>query len=418
MKYYNKTKGSDWGGGFIAIVVSIATGAVGLFFYQCRQDYRFKKAEEDRKKQREEERTTREQTEREAEKEDPELKLKKQDKEVRAYVFNKLGLDETTPSQGERVCASEAEEKRYSRPPLVGPFVSKGDFCVLVSQPGVGKSILAFQMGDDIATGRASKLIPNSEGHQDPQPVFYWDAEMDTDDMKERYPEGLSNNFVRFPNCNYRDGFYLLKHICDVVSPLFTDATIVLDNWKALCAKISPYYFMTGLKKLQSSFVKKGARLTVIIVIHTTKEACKKYEVDLGDVAGAAEITRYAKIVLFVNPVIDSFGVVELHDAKRRTAKKNADSLFVLKGGGGGGSTENLHFECISEENLKQLVNDNEPDFEKKKPGKKSKFTEEDDRDIVRRLDDGDSAKDIAKDYSVTAKTIYGRAKRHRERNQ
>ena len=416
MKFNNKA--SDWGGGIVSVLLAIATGSAGYFFYQCRQDYRSQKEKENRATQRQEAEQERAKEQSQAEKEDPELKLKKQDKEVKAYVFEKLGLDETNPPQREPVCTCKAEGKSYSRPPLVGPFVSKGDFCVLVSQPGVGKSILAFQMGDDIATGRASKLIPNSEGHQDPQPVFYWDAEMDTDDMKERYPEGLSNNFVRFPNCNYRDGFYLLKHICDVVSPLFTDATIVLDNWKALCAKISPYYFMTGLKKLQSSFVKKGARLTVIIVIHTTKEACKKYEVDLGDVAGAAEITRYAKTVLFVNPVIDSFGVVELHDAKRRTAKKNADSLFVLKGGGGGGSTENLHFECISEENLKQLVNDNEPDFEKKKPGKKSKFTEEDDRDIVRRLDDGDSAKDIAKDYSVTAKTIYGRAKRHRERNQ
>ena len=388
--------------------------------FQQQKDYDLFKEELQEKKRRRrvmEAQAARKQTEHEAEEDDPELKLKKQDKEAKAYVFSKYGLNQTNMPEGEPVRACGAEEKGYSRPRLVGKYVSMGDLLMLVSEPGVGKSVLAFQMADDIAEGKESKLFHEPEGHQPPQPVYYWDAEMDSDDMKERYPKGLSNNLVRFPHCNYRDGFYLLKHIYEVVSPLSTDATIVLDNWKALCAKISPYYFMTGLKKLQSSFVKKGARLTVIIVIHTTKEACKKYEVDLGDVAGAAEITRYAKTVLFVNPVIDSFGVVELHDAKRRTAKKNADSLFVLKGGGGGGSTENLHFECISEENLKQLVNDNEPDFEKKKPGKKSKFTEEDDRDIVRRLDDGDSAKDIAKDYSVTAKTIYGRAKHHRERN-
>ena len=412
---YNK-KRNDWEGGFIAIVVAIAVGSIKYLFAQCSQDYRSQKEKENRADRRHEAEQERATEQRRAEKEDPALKLKKQDLEVKAYVFEKLGLDETNPPQSEPVCAYKTEGKRYSRPSLVGPLVSKGDLCVLVSQPGVGKSILASQMGDDIARGKASLLIPNSEVHQDPQPVFYWDAEMDSDDMKERYPEGLSGSFVRFSHCNYRDGFHLLKHIYDVLSSLFTDATIILDNWKALCPRIDAYYFLTGLKKLQSLFEEKGARLTIIIVIHTTKEACKKYDVDLGDVAGAAEITRYAKTVLFVNPVIDSLGIVELHDAKRRRAKKNADSLLVLKGGEG--TTENIHFEAISVDDFKKLANDNKPDFEGKRPGRKSKFTDEDDRDIARRLDDEESAEDIAKDYEVTPKTIYDRAKRHRDKNQ
>ena len=147
---------------------------------------------------------------------------------------------------------------------------------------------------------------------------------MDSDDIKERYPEGLSGNLIRFPNANYRDGFYLLKHIYDVVSPLTTSATIFLDNWKALCARMDAYSFLTGLGNLQEQFMEKGARLTIIIVIHTTKEAIKKGEVDLGDVAGSAQITRAAKNVLFVNPT-KSEGVVELHDAKHRTSKKKTE---------------------------------------------------------------------------------------------
>ena len=396
----SKNKISNWEGGFIAIIAAIATGAVDYFFFQCRQDYRSNTEKENRVNRRLEAEQERAKEQSQAEKEDPELKLKKQDKEIKAYVFEKLGLNETEPPKSEPVCAYKAEGKRYSRPSLVGPLVSKGDLCVVVSQPGVGKSILASQMGDDIARGKASLLIPNSEVRQDPQPVFYWDAEMDSDDMKERYPEGLSGSFIRFSHCNYRDGFHLLKHIYDVVSSLFTDATIILDNWKALSARIEAYYFLTGLKKLQSLFEEKGARLTIIIVIHTTKEACKKYDVDLGDVAGAAEITRYAKTVLFVNPVIDSLGIVELHDAKRRRAKKNPDSFLVLKGGEG--TTENIHFEAISMDDFNKIVNDSKPD----------------DRDIARRLDDGESAEDIAKEYNVKPKTIYDRAKRHRERNQ
>lgn len=408
-------KGNNgWRGFLFAVLTTTVTGGIGLTIYYAKQDYHYKKEEEDRKKKREEADRYREEDKIRAEQEDPELKQKQQDKEVKAYVFQKLGLDNMDVPEGEHVYANG---NAYYRLPLVGNIVAMGDLCVLVSQPGVGKSILAFQMGDDIAGGKVSKLFPAPSESPTPQLVFYWDAEMDSDDMKERYPQGLSGNLIRFSQCNYRNGFHLLKHIYDEVSPYGTDVTAIFDNWKALCPRIDAYYFMTGLRRLQAQFEEKGAHLTIIIVIHTTKEACKKYEVDLGDVAGAAEITRFAKTVLFVNPVIDSLGVVQLHDAKRRRAKKIEDILLVLKGGEG--TAENLHFECISEDNLKQMVKDNAPDFEeKKKSGKKSKFTDEDDRDIARRLDRGEKAGDLAKEYKVTEKTIYERAKPYREKKK
>lgn len=353
-----------------------------------------------------------------AEQEDPELKLKKQDKEVRSYVFNKLGLDQTNPPDGENVCACIAEEKRYSRPLLVGKLVSKGDICVLVSEPGAGKSVLAFQMADDIAEGRESKLFHAPEGHQPPQPVYYWDAEMDSDDMRERYPKGLSDNLVRFPHCNYRDGYYLLKHIYDTVSPLSTDATIVLDNWKALCARIDAYYFFTGLRNLQAQFVQRNTRLTVIIVIHTTKEAIKKYEVDLGDVAGAAQITQAAKNVLFVNPT--SFEeYVELHDAKHRPSKKKKDSIVVLCGGVG--TDENLHFEALENvmegEEIQKFMKDlNDGSDTHRRPGRPQLLSDEDIAIIAERLDNGESIKDLAKEFRASVSTIRSRTESLRRR--
>ena len=414
MKYNNNNgKGNNgWRGFWFAVSTCIITGGIRYVLYRLQQNYHYKKEEEDRQKKREEANRYREEDKLRAEQEDPELKQKQQDKDVKAYVFKKLGLDNMDVPEGEHVYASG---NAYTRSPLVGNIVSIGDLCVLVSQPGVGKSILAFQIGDDIAGGKKSKLFPSSSESPTPQPVLYWDAEMDSDDMKERYPQGLSGNLTRFSRCNYRNGFHLLKHIYDEVSPYGTDVTIFLDNWKALCPKIDAYYFITGLRRLQAQFEEKGAHLTIIIVIHTTKEACKKYEVDLGDVAGAAEITRFAKTVLFVNPVIDSLGVVELHDAKRRRAKKIEDILLALKGGEG--TTENLHFEYVSRESFEKMNCDN-PDFEEKKPGRKSAFTEEDDRDIAQRLDRGEKAGDLAKEYNVTEKTIYDRAKRYRKKKK
>lgn len=398
---------NGWRGFWFSVLTAVSTGGIHYFFYRRRQDYRFEKEEEDRRKKREEEQQQAE-AQRKSEEEDPELKLKKRDKEVRAYVFSKLGLDQTNTPAGEPVYARGAEEKGYSRPRLVGNLVSKGDRLFVVSEPGVGKSVLAFQMANDIAEGRESKLFHEPKGHQPPQPVYYWDAEMDSDDMRERYPKGLSNNLIRFANVNYRDGYYLLKHIYDVVSSLTTSATIFLDNWKALCARIDAYSFLSGLANLQERFMERGARLTVIIVIHTTKEAIKKGEVDLGDVAGSAQITRAAKNVLFVNPT-KSEGVVELHDAKHRTSKKKKDSIVVLCGGVG--TDENLHFEAMENvmdgEKIQNVLNGWEGTNKRFKT--QGKYTPEEEQDVLRMYEEIKSSRDVAKEF----KKKYGKTISH-----
>lgn len=414
----NKNSNRDgWRGFWFAVLTAVSTGGIHYFFFRCRQNYYFKKNEEERRKKQEEEQQQAE-AQRKSEEDDPEVKLKKRDKEVRAYVFSKLGLDQTNTPAGEPVYSRRAEEKGYSRPRLVGRLVSMGDRLFVVSEPGVGKSVLAFQMADDIAEGRESKLFQEPEGHQPPQPVYYWDAEMDSDDMKERYPEGLSGNLIRFPNATYRDGFYLLKHIFDVVSPLTTSATIFLDNWKALCARIDAYSFLTGLGNLQEQFIEKGVRLTIIIVIHTTKEAIKKGEVDLGDVAGSAQITRAAKNVLFVNPT-KSERVVELHDAKHRTSKKKMDSIVVLCGGVG--TDENLHFEALENvmdgEEIQDVLNG--WDGTKKRFKTQGKYTPEEEQEAVRLYEEFKNLRKVAEAFNKkhpgntmchqTVKNIVGR---------
>lgn len=405
---------------------ALVVGGIGLGFFGLRElvryvfrrlsnNYYFGKKEEDRQKKREEEEQQQAEAQRRAEEEDPMVKLKKKDQEVRAYVFSKLGLDQTNTSEGEHVYARGAEEKGYSRPRLVGRLVSMGDRLFVVSEPGVGKSVLAFQMADDIAEGRESKLFHEPEGHQPPQPVYYWDTELDSDDMRERYPEGLSRNLIRFANVNYRDGNYLLKHIYDTVSSLTTSATIVLDNWKALCARIDAYSFLTGLANLQEQFIEKGLRLTVIIVIHTTKEAIRKGEVDLGDVAGSAQITRAAKNVLFVNPT-KTEGYVELHDAKHRASKKKKESIVVLRGGVG--HDENLHFEALENVMAGEELQDVLDGWEgtKKRPGK---FTPEEEEDVLRMYEKTKSSREVVKEFKkkygkkISHATVMGRVNKN-----
>lgn len=338
-----------------------------------------------------------------------EVKLNQKDKEVKNYVIRTLGLDSEETLQRERVCPSDPATKR-KRLPLVGDLVSRGDLGLLVSKPGVGKSILAFQIADDIAEGRGSKLFHTPQGHQPPQIVYYMDAEMNSDDIGERYPNGLSANLIRVPiNRPRRNVYYLLKDITEILSleNITSDKSLVIDNIAAAAFGIDVKTLLAGLKSIQAMFEKNGSRLTVIVVVHTTKET--KNRPELEDVAGSADLTRLTTKVLFLNPT-EHEGVVRINDGKHRATKKNKDSILVIRGGVG--TDENLHFEAaenvMSDEELQKLMDEldgNAP----RKPGAPQKLSDEQVEEIMERLDAGEKVEELADEYKVSFYTINSR---------
>ena len=129
----------------------------------------------------------------------------------------------------------------------------------------------------------------------------------------------------------------------------------------------------------------------------------EKGEVDLGDVAGSAQITRAAKNVLFVNPTRFE-EIVELHDAKHRTSKKKKDSIVVLCGGVG--TDENLHFEALEnvmeEEKAQKLMDDLDDSSDTpKEPGRPQKITDDIAKTIAERLDNDERVEDLAEEFGV-----------------
>lgn len=397
--------GFAFGGLAFALAECVGKNLINNFFKKKNRQNAF----EEKLKQDRYESQQQAEAQRKAEKEDAELRLKQKDKEVKRFVFEKLGLDIVETPQGERVYPTDPTTER-KRLPLVGSLVARGDICLLVSNPGVGKSAMAFQMADEIAEGRESKLFHTPEGHQLPQQVFYWDAELDVDDMTERYPNGLSQNLRRFSNLYYRNGFYLLKHIIEELLLMTSDTTLFLDNWRALCSNSDANIFLAALRRLQAMFVERESRLTIVIVVHTTKEA--KDEPDLEDVAGTADLTRFTKTVLILNPTEDD-RIVRLHDAKRRT-KKNRDSFFMVKGGVG--TTENLRFESLfnvmEEEKAQQLMDDLDDSSNlPKKPGRRKKISADNAKSIAERLDNDERVEDLAVEFGVCETTIRSSAK-------
>ena len=405
------SNGGRWNVLWIAVLSSVATHGIDHLFFCLRQNNRSKKAEEERKRRKAEEDAAQEKAQRQAE-EDLESKLKQKDKDVKNYVFRTLGLDSEEELLGERVYPSDPKSRK-KRLPLVGPLLYRGDLAMMVSKPGVGKSAMSFYMAECIARGMESKLFHEPQGHQPPQTVYYFDAEMNSDDMGERYPQGLSENFIRIPiKKPRRDVYYLLKDIIRIVGldDITSDKTVVIDNITAAAFNnnnMNAKVLLAGLKSIQAMFEKENYRLTVIVVVHTTKEA--KDSPELEDVAGSADLTRLTTKVLFLNPT-EHEGVVSINDGKHRATKKNKDLIVVMRGGVG--FDENLHFEAaenvMSEEELQKLMDEldgNAP----KKPGAPQKLTDEQVEEIMERLDAGEKVEELADEYKVSFYTINSR---------
>ena len=419
MSTNRNSNGGGWHRFWMVVLTSITTGGIGYLSCYLREnkrtkeamkraDYINKKKAEDRQNRREEDAAAQEEAQRKAE-EDLEAQLKQKDKDVKNYVFRTLGLDSEEDLLGERVYPSDPKSRK-KRLPLVGPLLYRGDLAMMVSKPGVGKSAMSYYMAECIARGMESKLFHEPQGHQPPQTVYYFDAEMNSDDMGERYPQGLSENFVRIQiKMPCRDVYYLLKDIIGIVSlnDITSDKTVVIDNIAAVAFNMKAKVLLAGLKSIQAMFEKEGYRLTVIVVVHTTKEA--KDSPELEDVAGSADLTRLTTKVLFLNST-EREGVVSINDGKHRATKKNKDLIVVMRGGVG--FDENLHFEAaenvMSEEEVQKLMDEldgNAP----KKPGAPQKLTDEQVEEIMERLDAGEKVEELADEYKVSFYTINSR---------
>lgn len=229
---------------------------------------------------------------------DEEKNAKMDELKVKNHVIKLLKLfDHESPTGQPLSTGADLTTGSYKPKPLVGQLVKLGDRLVLVSPPGLGKSIFSWMLAIAISEGRSPECMPPDTEHADPQKVFLYDGELDDDDIRERYGgRGYSSNLTRFAASKFRTIYYLLQHIHDVTVGLYEDSTVILDNLYALMPTMTneeTRTFLDGLDKIQRLAMEKGHRTTFIIVTHTIKDVVGIPQ--LRDVAGSANISRFAK---------------------------------------------------------------------------------------------------------------------------
>ncbi len=186
---------------------------------------------------------------------------------------------------------------------LIANLLFKGDTCLICGAPNTGKSILAMQIGLDIAGGKKSMIVPNNDNQViEPQPVYYYDGEMRDSDIRNRFGENMCkypNSFLRVKGGEINDLEQLYKDVSQRIlkEHPHEDCTVVFDNIACFNKKKrvdAVSNFLLSINKLKAKYEKRGCNLTVLIVMHTAKEYNKYKPLELNDLSGAAEFGRFA----------------------------------------------------------------------------------------------------------------------------
>lgn len=275
---------------------------------------------------------------------DEEKVAKEKDLSVKNRICKLLGLFNTqSPNPTSLTSNIEGSNATIKPKSLVGTLFKSGDRAVVVSLPGIGKSIFCWQTGIAISEGKCVEYLPHFSDHADPQKVYIYDGELDDDDVKQRYGRRkYSDNLVRYPASKFRTVFYLLQHIYDITVGLVGDATFILDNLYALMPTMTSEEtrtFLDGLDAIQRKALDNGHRITIIIVTHTVKDVNGIPR--LKDVAGSAHISRFAKSELSLVALPDASNRVAVVTNKKRYSNHKDAYLMELK------DNDYLHFEYV-----------------------------------------------------------------------
>lgn len=246
-------------------------------------------------------------------------------KAVKEQICQLLHLDEyRRPEERSMLEKEEMTQERVSATPLVGKLIKLGDRVIIAGNPSVGKSTFAVQLADDISCGNVSKLLPDGSEPIKPQLTYLYDKEQDSDDRKERMGrKHFSPRLIRMEDAQFPTVYCLLDDLHKNVSGLDEDATFIFDNLKSICGELSPEqtrHLFDGLAEIQKQAIARGIRITIIFVTHLVKDVSGIPE--MSDIAGAANLTRFAKNVICLSSTRKS-GLVLMNNPKLRHSEKN-----------------------------------------------------------------------------------------------
>ena len=199
---------------------------------------------------------------------------------------------------------------------LFGPFWHEGELAILFGDTGTGKSVLAVQMAENIASGTI--IDPAFESKAQPQSVLYLDFEMTDKQFELRYCDEVhegdaatqnhfefSDNFYRaeidlsaeVPN-GYLTFYEFLRAEIERLLEETAAKVLVVDNITFLChtteSSREAIALMRELKTLKDKY-----GLSILALAHTRKRASRR-PISLFDLHGSRALANFADSIFAV----------------------------------------------------------------------------------------------------------------------
>lgn len=191
---------------------------------------------------------------------------------------------------------SDAIERAKKLPPrgwVLPGIIPESSICNIQSPEKVGKSALAKQIAHDYVHGTNSMALPDVEMsasfHNE---AFIYDAELDDEDVEERYQNLGDTRVHRKPMSFFTNANELISHMRTSISRINSNVLVVIDNVSAICPSFSKNdveQFRQEIRSLQINFHARGFHLSIIFIHHT--KACVSGS-STGDRAGSVQWGR------------------------------------------------------------------------------------------------------------------------------
>lgn len=173
---------------------------------------------------------------------------------------------------------------------LWSPFWNDREISVLFSETNVGKSILATQIAQDIASGLNSITGLQTR----PRKVVYFDYELSDAQFRDRYAGAVfSDNFYRAVPFDDSIEFLTLESAFnDMVNEMENGAEVlIVDNITYLTSSINDASVMLDLLKRLKAKVKEYG-VSVLLITHTPKRSQRDI-LTRADAAGSSYLLNF-----------------------------------------------------------------------------------------------------------------------------
>ncbi|MFN0279674.1 MAG: AAA family ATPase [Pyrinomonadaceae bacterium] len=222
---------------------------------------------------------------------------------------------------------------------LFGELWHEGELAILFGDTGHGKTVLATQIAESIATGR---LFEPFEMNAEPQKVLLIDLEMSDKQFEMRYAEDHAGGKAKFLHKHYRfsrnfdrveididevsntSGAAFAENLRKVIEDIVAQrgsSVLILDNITFI--KRSYYGARETLPMIKMlTLLKKRLGLSILVLAHTHRREFPK-AIEITDLQESRLLGRYADSIFAIGP-----NRVEMSSYYLKHLKKRSNILF------------------------------------------------------------------------------------------